>query len=66
MTALLQEYRRTGRRPTLAEKIEATEDVDELRGLFRQARQDGRLTPDLEIQCKARAEEIRGSDGLPG
>jgi len=61
MTDLLDFYRRHGHAAPLARKIEATEDVDELRGLFRQARQDGRLTPELEAQCKARAEELKKS-----
>jgi len=60
MTALWDYYRKHGTAAPLARKIEATTDVEELRGLFKQAKGDGRLTPDLEAQCKARAAEIKG------
>jgi hypothetical protein len=44
MSPLLDLYRRTGRRPTLIDKIEAEESLDELNG--------------MQMSCGARGQEL--------
>lgn len=63
MTALLQEYRRTGRRPTLAEKIEAERDAEALRGMLRRLQRDGELTDEIRELIYRRQQALEARNG---
>lgn len=63
MTALLQKYRRTGHRPTLAEKIEAERDAEALRGMLRRLQRDGELTDEIRELIYRRRQALEARNG---